>query len=126
MGLGNLNVFERQWQNLMESGAWSEKFTISLQASYGIEDFTVSGVFYSGTFDEDSPAQAYAPRKGVKREEFCISLNSLPAVVTDPRRMLQSAVITSSVRGSFKVYEVRGEKSGTLGMLLNPVGGNNG
>ena len=132
MGLGNLSAFERQWQNLMESGAWSEDFKISLVAAHSIEDFTVSGVFYSGTFGEDSPAQPYAPKKAVRREEFCISANSLPVSVTDPKRMLQGATIVSPTRGAYKVYEVRGEKSGTLGLLLNPTevpansGGNNG
>lgn len=121
MGMGNLAAFEQQWQDLMERGAWSEDFTFTLDVSYLIGDFTVSGIFSSGTHGEVSPAQPYAPRKAVRKEEFCIALKSLPALVTDPKRMLQGAVITSATRGTFKVMEVRGEKSGTLSLMLNPA-----
>ncbi len=115
-----LAAVESQWTSLMASGAWSEDFTVSLDDSYHIEDFTLSGVFYSGTSTEESPAQAYAPKRSVRKEAFQISLASLPTSVTDPKRMLKGCIITSTTRGAYKTLEVRGEKSGTLTLVLNP------
>lgn len=116
-----LAAIESQWKILMDNGAWSEDFTVSLDASLAIADFTLSGVFYSGTSTEESPAQAYAPKRSVRKEAFQISLKSLPSLVTDPKRMLKGAVLTSDARGVYKVLEVRGEKSGTLTLVLNPT-----
>lgn len=120
--MGLLAEISSQWQGLMESGAWSESFSFSLDSSYGIEDFVLSGIFYSGTDSEESPAQPYAPKKAVRKEAFQISAASLPAVIAEPKRMLMGAILTSADRGTYKVHEVRGEKSGTLTLMLNPVG----
>lgn len=118
--MGLVGQIESQWKDLMENGAWSESFSVTPDASYKIEGFAVSGIFCSGTSAEDSPAQPYAPRKSVRKEMFRISPVSLPPSVTDPKRMLQGAVIASATRGTYKVLEVRGEKSGTLSLVLNP------
>ena len=115
-----LSEIDSQWTNLMADGAWSEPFVFSLDSSFEIEAFSVSGVFYSGTDSEESPAQAYAPKKAVRKEAFQIALLSLPDSVTEPKRMLKGAVLTSTTRGTYKVLEVRGEKSGTLTLVLNP------
>lgn len=118
--MGLLSEIQSQWTELMGNGGWSEDFVFTLDSSYQTEDFAMSGIFYSGTSDEDSPAQAYAPKKAVRKEAFQIALASLPSAVTDPKRMLQGAVLTSASRGTYKVREVRGEKSGTLTLMLNP------
>ncbi len=109
-----------QWRGLMEKGAWSEDFVFTLDASYTVDDFTVSGVFFSGTSSEESPAQAYSPKKAVRKEALQISEASLPSSVHDPRRMLKGAVAVSATRGAYKVLDVRGERSGTLTLTLNP------
>ena len=119
--MGLLTEIESQWTSLMASGDWSEPFTFSLDESYQMEDFTLSGIFYSGTSDEESPAQAYAPRKAVRKEALQIALSCLPALVIEPKRMLKGAVLTSATKGTYKVFEVRGEKSGTLTLMLNPI-----
>lgn len=118
--MGLLSEIQSQWTELMGNGGWSEDFVFTLDSSYQIEGFAMSGIFYSGTSDEDSPAQAYAPKKAVRKEAFQIALAGLPSVVTDPKRMLQGAVLSSASRGTYKVREVRGEKSGTLTLMLNP------
>ena len=115
-----LSEIDSQWTNLMSDGPWSEPFAFSLDSSYEIDVFTVNGVFCSGTESEESPAQAYAPRKAVRKEAFQIALHSLPETVTEPKRMLKGATLTSATRGTYKVLEVRGEKSGTLTLVLNP------
>lgn len=118
--MGLLAEITSQWTDLMENGGWSEPFTLTPDSSFNIGDLTVNGIFYSGTSDEDSPAQAYAPKKAVRKEAVQIALASLPSAVTEPKRMLQGAVLSSASRGTYKVREVRGEKSGTLTLMLNP------
>lgn len=120
MGLADMAT--TQWTHLMSQGPWSESFTVKLDPSYKAEDFTVSGIFCSGTSGEASPAQAYAPKKAVRKEMLRIATASLPPAVSDPKRMLQGALISSADRGSFRVMEVRGEKSGTLSLMLNTKG----
>ena len=119
--MGLLSEIQSQWTELMGNGGWSEDFVFTLDSSYQIEGFAMSGIFYSGTSDEDSPAQAYAPKKAVRKEAVQIALASLPSEVTEPKRMLQGAVLSSASRGTYKVREVRGEKSGTLTLMLNPL-----
>ena len=118
--MGLLSEIQSQWTELMGNGGWSEDFVFTLDSSYQTEGFALSGIFYSGTSDEDSPAQAYAPKKAVRKEAVQIALASLPSAVTEPKRMLQGAVLSSASRGTYKVREVRGEKSGTLTLMLNP------
>ena len=115
--------YDDVFQGVFEGTPFSETFTLTLDASWGVADFDLTGFFYSGTSGDDTPAQAYAPRKARRSESFEFARKSLPDAVTDPKRMLQGAVISSDDRGAYRVIEVRGERSGVLTLVLNPYEG---
>lgn len=117
MSMEFLDAIESQWQNLLESGSWSEPMKVALPDSLLIPIFTVNGIFYSGTYSEQSPAP-YAPRRATKGEFFQLSLKSLPSGVTDPIAKLKGSYIKSQRRGTYKILDVRGEKSGMLTLVL--------
>lgn len=112
-----LDAIESQWQNLLESGSWSETMEVVLTDNPLIVSFPVNGIFYSGTYSEQSPAP-YAPKRATKGEFFQLSLKSLPYGVTDPMVNLKGAYIKSQRRGTYKILDVKGEKSGMLTLVL--------
>ncbi len=113
--------YDDVFKAITESSLFSQTVKLVVEKNGVISEYSLSGIFCSGTYSDDSPAQAYSPKKGVRGDSFEISLLSVPTQITDPKRGLIGAVLNGDI-GNYRVFEVRGERSGILKLMLNPVG----
>ena len=112
--------YDDAFKTILETSPFSQTVKVNVSVNGVISEYTLSGFFYSGTYSEESPARAYSPKKGVRGDTFEISLLSVPSDITDPIRDFRGATLTGDM-GIYKVYEVRGERSGVLTFKLNPM-----
>lgn len=107
--------FEEQWKELMEEGAFSESGKITLQSGLS---FALSGIFFSGTYDDNYEPTKYAGSTYDTKEWFQVSSLSIPEEVTTPWQDLKYAILVLPARGSFKVSEVKGKRGGMLTLFI--------
>ena len=102
--------YDGQWAGILSSSPFSEKATVTIDEV----QYTLSGIFYSGTYGERSEVR-YAREKAVLKQSFQLSLHSLPEGFDWKR--LQRAVIVLRGKG-FVVSNVYGNESGILNLEL--------
>lgn len=116
-----MNLVDEQWMEIMNDNLFSESAKLTLATG---EEFAITGIFYSGSYQQESPA-AYSSKRWSKEEWFEVSRHSLPTYVEDPVQNLKRAVLESD-RGYFKVLQVKGEQSGSLYLQLQKTENPNG
>lgn len=106
--------FEQQWQELMEDGAFSERGTITPAKGSA---FTVSGIFFSGTYEDYKPTP-YSGTAFEMKEWFQISSRSIPDEIERPWQALKGARLELPLRGKFKVNDISGKRGGMLTLFI--------
>lgn len=101
------------WKVIMEDNLFTEVAEISSPDF----SFSVHGIFYSGTYGEESPAP-YAPKRFESKESFQIALNSLPDTIEKPEQSLKGAILVLPTRGKYRVSDISGKQSGMLTLEL--------
>lgn len=110
-----LREYEAQWQSILSNNMFAEDAVITDNEAISLQ---VRGVFFSGSYEEESAA-AYAPKRLVNKEYFQVSYKDIPGVITDPWTMLEGMELLLPERGlSFRIYEVAGKRGGTLTLSL--------
>lgn len=109
---------EMQFSRLIANSMFSEGATFS---DGGSQSFAARGIFYSGSYEEDSPA-AYAPRKLVAKECFQISTLSVPTTVENPWDELKGWSVTLTQRNlKFRIIDISGKRGGMFTLYLQEV-----
>ena len=107
--------YERQWQRIMTSNMFSEPAVITDgEAVY----LSLTGIFCSGSYEEDSPAP-YSPKRLVSRECFQVSSMSIPDGVKDPWETLKGWDLLLTNRSlAFRILDISGKRGGMLTLYL--------
>ena len=109
--------FEETWREIMEDGAFSESATLSPAKG---DSFSCSGIFFSGTYDISAKTN-YTNEMYEPRDFFHLSSLSLPKTISAPWNDLKGATVMLPLRGSYKVYDVKGKRGGMLTLRLKEV-----
>ena len=110
--------YEFQWSQIMKDNLYTEEAVISDDATVHI---VVHGIYYSGSYEEDSPAP-YAPKKFEDRDGFQVASSEIPETLEDPRKNLIGLTLFLPGRGlSFRVQAVTGNHGGMYTLKLRTI-----
>lgn len=110
-----LRDYEAQWQSIMADNMFTEKALITDNESIAFE---ANGVFFSGSYDEESSA-AYAPKRYVQKEYFKMSDMEIPAGIPEPWKTLNGLDLILIERGiEFRIRDVAGKRGGEFTLSL--------
>ena len=110
-----LREYEAQWQSIMSDNMFTESATITDGQEI---TFSVRGVFFSGSYAEESAA-AYAPKRFTQKEFFKLSSMEIPSDIKEPWNTLQGMTLILDERGfTFRISDVSGKRGGDLTLSL--------
>lgn len=113
-----LREYEAQWQSIMSDNMFTESATITDGQEI---TFSVRGVFFSGSYDEESAAP-YAPKRLVSKEYFRLSSLEIPSEINEPWKTLEGFTLVLDERGiNFRIYEVSGKRGGQFTLSLQEM-----
>lgn len=108
---------EYQWQQLLNDNIFTEEAIITDDETVYLH---VKGVFYSGSYKEDSAAP-YAPKENVDKDGFQMSAREIPLELENPTKALTGATLILPGRNlSFRIRSVIGNKCGQYTLRLQP------
>lgn len=109
--------FEYQWQQILNDNIFTEEAILTK----GDDSWTIKGCYYSGSYEEDSPAP-YAPKALVEKDGFQVSALELPSEMGNPMYDLNGCTLHLTGRDlDFRVLSVMGNHGGMYTMRLQPV-----
>lgn len=109
--------YEYQWSQLMRDNLYTEDAVIQTDEL----SLNVKGIYYSGSYEEDSPAP-YAPKEAVDRYGFQISSREIPEEIEEPTRELAGATLLLPGRNrTFRILAINGNEGGVLTLRLQRI-----
>lgn len=116
-----LREYEAQWQSILGNNMFTEEAVLT---DNEVISFSVRGVFFSGSYEEEQAA-AYAPKRLVNKEYFQVASTEIPVEIQDPWKTLEGFSLMLPGRDlSFRIYEVAGKRGGTLTLSLQETQAN--
>lgn len=112
--------FDYQWQQILNDNIFTEEAVLSRGEGEAVMECRIKGCYYSGSYEEDSPAP-YAPKGMVDKDGFQVSAREIPAGMGNPRTDLNGAELFLEGRGlKFRVLSVSGNNGGMYTLRLQP------